>query len=155
MPRVVSGGGGTDNPWTSIAELITLPPPAPPADGDRDGAADVTDNCPLRANPEQYDAHGDDVGDVCDNCSKRANPNQLNTNRDNFGNVCDPDYNDDGRVGIPDFNVLRAQFGKRRGVHADFNPNVDHNGDGVIGLPDFNVLRSYFGGAPGPAGALP
>ena len=51
--------------------------------------------------------------------------------------------------------MLRAQFGKRRGVHADFNPNVDHNGDGVIGLPDFNVLRSYFGGAPGPAGALP
>ncbi len=155
VPRVVAGGGGTDNPWTSITELIALPPPDPPADGDRDGAADSTDNCPLRANPEQYDADGDDVGDVCDNCSRRANANQQNTNRDNFGNVCDPDYNDDGRVGIPDFNVLRAQFGKRSGVHADFNPNVDHNGDGVIGLPDFNVLRSYFGRAPGPAGALP
>ncbi len=155
VPRVVAGGGGTVNPWTSIAETIALPPPDPPADGDRDGAADVTDNCPLRANAEQYDADGDDVGDVCDNCSRRANANQTNSNRDNFGNVCDPDYNDDGRVGIPDFNVLRAQFGKRSGVHADFNPNVDHNGDGVIGLPDFNVLRTYFGGSPGPAGALP
>lgn len=155
VPRVVPGGGGTDNPWTSIAETIALPPPDSPADGDRDGAADVTDNCPLRSNPEQYDADGDNVGDVCDNCSKRANPNQLNTNRDPYGNVCDPDYNGDGRVGIPDFNLLRAQFGKRSGVHADFDPNVDHNGDGVIGLPDFNVLRSYFGSAPGPAGALP
>ena len=50
---------------------------------------------------------------------------------------------------------MRTQFGKRSGIHPDFDPNVDHNGDGVIGLPDFNVLRTYFGGAPGPAGALP
>jgi Zn-dependent metalloprotease len=154
VPRVVPGGGGTDNPWTSIAETIALPPPDPPADDDDDGAADVTDNCPLRANPEQYDADGDDVGDVCDNCSRRANANQLNTNRDPYGNACDPDYDNDERVGISDFNVLRTQFGNRSGVNPAFNPDVDNNGDGVIGLPDFNVLRSFFGGAPGPAGAL-
>ncbi len=101
------------------------------------------------------DADGDDIADGEDNCTLVANTDQRDSNDDGYGNVCDPDYNGDGRVGIPDFNLLRSQFGKRSGVHTDFNPDADHNGDGVIGLPDFNVLRSYFGSAPGPSGALP
>jgi hypothetical protein len=154
VPRVVPGGGGTNNPWTSISEDLELPPPDAPVDGDRDGTTDSTDNCPNASNPEQYDADQDTVGDVCDNCTLRANPGQRNTNRDAFGNICDPDYDGNGVVGLSDFNRMRLQFGKRSSDPA-FDPNVDHNGDGVIGLPDFNVLRTYFGKAPGPAGALP
>lgn len=101
------------------------------------------------------DADGDGIADGQDDCTLVSNADQRDTDSDGYGNVCDPDYNGDGRVGIPDFNLIRSQFGKRSGVDADFDPNVDHNGDGVIGLPDFNVLRSYFGGVPGPSGTLP
>ncbi len=139
--------------WGTWIARIAIPID-PDDDSDGDGAPNATDNCPIAANPAQLDADADTVGDACDNCSQRANADQRNTNGDQYGNVCDPDYNDDGAVGIPDFNLLRTQFGKRSDINRDFNPNVDHNGDGVIGLPDFNVLRSYFGGAPGPAGAL-
>ncbi len=101
--------------------------------------------------PEPPDADGDGVPDDEDNCLELANADQRDTNRDGYGNACDPDYNDDGGVGVPDFNVLRAQFGKDEG-DADFDPDVDHNGDGGVGIPDFSVLRSFFGGPPGPSG---
>jgi len=88
-----------------------------PADGDGDGVADVTDNCPTNANADQADADGDGIGDVCDpnandgplgdldgdgvannadNCSAIANTNQLNTDGDALGDACDPDDDNDG-----------------------------------------------------------
>ncbi len=54
-------------------------------------------------------------------------------------------------MGIPDFNVFRAQFGLTD-EDLTFDPAVDHNGDGAISVPDFGVLRSHFGGPPGPSG---
>ncbi len=152
LPAFGHPGGTGGSRWGTWIARIAMPSDP---DEDSDGIPDATDNCPVASNPAQLDADADAVGDACDNCSQRANAEQRNTNGDQYGNVCDPDYNDDGAVGIPDFNLLRTQFGKRSDINRDFNPNVDHNGDGVIGLPDFNVLRSYFGGAPGPAGALP
>lgn len=38
----------------------------PPPDGDGDGVADYSDNCPNVANPDQADADGDGLGDACD-----------------------------------------------------------------------------------------
>jgi len=52
-----------------------------PADGDGDGVADDSDNCPAVANSDQADADGDGVGDLCDRnafapgVGHAANPN--------------------------------------------------------------------------------
>ncbi|MDJ0868182.1 MAG: FG-GAP-like repeat-containing protein [Myxococcota bacterium] len=123
-------------------------------DADSDGHGDACDNCPERSNRGQENRDRDAWGDLCDNCILDPNDDQRDTNGDAFGNVCDPDYNDDGAVGIPDFNHLRGQFGLTSDDKR-FDPDVDANGDGAIGLPDFNVLRRFFGGPPGPSGVAP
>ena len=99
--------------------------------------------------PPDRDADG--MPDRTDNCVEIANPEQRDADRDGFGDACDPDYNNDGAVGIPDFNVLRSQFGLTD-EDPGFDPAVDHNGDGAIGILDFNVFRSFFGQVPGPSG---
>jgi Putative metal-binding motif/Thrombospondin type 3 repeat len=45
-------------------------------DPDGDLILDCVDNCPLVANPDQYDADFDGVGDRCDNCPWIWNPDQ-------------------------------------------------------------------------------
>jgi len=56
-----------------IAGLQALYPASEPlADGDGDGAPDLTDNCVSTANPNQADADSDGVGDLCDPVRVRA-----------------------------------------------------------------------------------
>ena len=57
-------------------------------DADNDGWADLDDNCPLVANPNQEDVDGDGVGDACDNCMSIANPLQEDANDDGCGDAC-------------------------------------------------------------------
>ena len=57
--------------------------------GDQDGIADVCDNCPDDANPDQADGDSDGLGDICDNCPNDANPNQEDGDEDGVGDVCD------------------------------------------------------------------
>jgi hypothetical protein len=88
----------------------------PGADGDGDGYADLTDNCPGVSNATQADADGDGLGDACDpcpadplndgdgdgicgatdNCPSIANPQQEDRDLDGLGDVCDPDVDGDG-----------------------------------------------------------
>ena len=105
----------------------------------------------LVREPLPDDGDGDGVDDDADNCTEVENADQRDTDGDGFGNACDPDYNNDGAVGIPDFNAFRARFGLTD-TDPGFDPAVDHNGDGAVGIPDFNVFRSYFGQPPGPSG---
>ncbi|MDJ0866229.1 MAG: hypothetical protein QNK03_08990 [Myxococcota bacterium] len=106
------------------------------------GRASALDVC-------DYDDDG--VDDERDNCTLVANADQRDTDQDGYGNQCDPDYNNDGLVGVPDFNVLNAQFGLVDG-DPGYDGNVELTGDGGIGVPDFNVLNEYFGEPPGPSG---
>ncbi len=105
----------------------------------------------LDACESSSDTDGDGVLDAEDNCLEASNAEQRDTDRDGYGNRCDPDYNDDGLVGIPDFNALRAQFGNVE-TDPDYDDNVELTGDGAIGIPDFNVLNALFGLPPGPSG---
>jgi len=79
-------------------------------DGDGDGVADETDNCPQLANASQADADSDGIGDACDdsansngiadadndgisdehdNCPAASNANQQDLDADSVGDVCD------------------------------------------------------------------
>jgi subtilisin family serine protease len=97
------------------------------------------------------DGDGDGVCDPDDNCLDRANPTQLDSNQDGFGNGCDPDYDDDGRVGGPDFSRLVAGFGRSPG-DPGYGDAIDADGDGIVGSAELNLFRDSFGGAPGPSG---
>jgi hypothetical protein len=101
----------------------TTPALTPGTDGDGDGVADASDNCPSTPNPDQADADGDGLGDACDvcpvdpqtttctptnpndadgdgvdnaqdNCPAVANPTQSDSDSDGHGDACDPCPND-------------------------------------------------------------
>jgi hypothetical protein len=58
------------------------------SDFDHDEMSNITDNCPVVANPEQVDQDEDGVGDACDNCPSVSNPAQLDRNGDGTGDAC-------------------------------------------------------------------
>ncbi|MDA0169551.1 hypothetical protein OJ998_10695 [Solirubrobacter taibaiensis] len=59
--------GAADNRDPARVTFTVAPPiVAPPADRDRDGAPDATDNCPDVANSDQADGDADGVGNACD-----------------------------------------------------------------------------------------
>jgi hypothetical protein len=59
------------------------------ADGDGDRAGNICDTCPYRSNPDQADADGDARGDACDNCPAVPNE-QQDSDGDSVGDACDP-----------------------------------------------------------------
>jgi hypothetical protein len=60
---------------------------------------------------------------------------------------CDADFDNNGFVGLEDFNELRTCFGHSASGNC---ANLDCNGNGFIGLGDFNCLREFFGTTPAP-----
>jgi Thrombospondin type 3 repeat/NHL repeat len=79
------------------------------SDQDDDGIADIDDNCPANANPDQTDTDSDGAGDACDadddndaiadgfdNCPLVANAAQGDLDGDGLGDVCDSDLDGDG-----------------------------------------------------------
>jgi hypothetical protein len=104
-----------------------------PLDGDGDGVADGTDNCPAVANANQADFDGDGTGDACDSdldgdgvedsldtCPTIASPNQTDTDGDGLGDVCDPDVDGDQIANASDNCPVSAN-----GNQSDFD------GDGI------------------------
>jgi len=62
---------GTDPEWVT-ADYGNVPLPYPD-DTDRDGVADMCDNCAYIANPDQDDRDADFVGTACDDCPQDPN----------------------------------------------------------------------------------
>ena len=71
-------------------------------DDDGDGLAQVRDNCPAAANPDQADRDRDGVGDACDNCLLVANHDQSDADGDRVGDVCEADAGEPARDGDGD-----------------------------------------------------
>jgi len=91
LNAVHAGGSITINGYTyswenfeTIEDNLTVES----ADADGDGWADLDDNCPEVANPNQEDRDGDGFGDGCDNCMSIANPLQEDANNDGCGDAC-------------------------------------------------------------------
>jgi hypothetical protein len=95
------------------------------------------------------DDDGDGVPDACDNCILEPNADQADVNDDGYGDLCDPDFNDDGLVGVADFNFIRNQFGLACG-DPGFEPVADMRSDCRVGIDDFNRLKRFFSGPPAP-----
>jgi Zn-dependent metalloprotease len=132
LPRVVAGGGGTPNPWSSLPEAL-LPPPDAPADLDLDGVPDSVDVCPVAFDPSQENGDGDATGDLCDNCPYYSHASQTDSDRDGRGNPCEcTDQNGDGQNTVSDLvEINGAIFDPRRAT-----PLCDGNGDGRCDVSD-------------------
>jgi hypothetical protein len=98
-------------------------------DDDADGVPDMSDNCPLIANPSQEDlvdagcyadADADGVPDHADNCPLIANAELLNLDGDELGDACDMDVDGDG--------ITNALDNCERVLNAD---QVDSDRDGL------------------------
>jgi hypothetical protein len=85
----------------------------------------------------------DGIRDDLDVCPDANDSSQCDTNGDGLGNACDADYDDNGGVGISDFNRLRNAMGTAVG-DLGYDPDVDSNCDGIVGIPDFGRFRNLF-----------
>lgn len=126
------------------------PPGSCSVDGDKDGVADASDNCPSVPNPNQSDKDNDGKGDACDsdfgdkdkdgvldpkdNCPIVPNPNQADMDKDKVGDVCDPDIDGDTVINEKDNcqkvpNADQADLDKD-GAGDACDPDID--GDGIL-----------------------
>ncbi|MCE7981937.1 MAG: hypothetical protein DYG89_12145 [Caldilinea sp. CFX5] len=119
------------------------------ADSDNDGTANLKDNCPLLANPSQWDLDQDGKGNACDddddndtvldagdNCPINANQNQADWNNNGKGDLCDDSDNDkvfdayDNCRQIANPSQLDSD---KDGIGDSCDADID--GDGIINLP--------------------
>jgi uncharacterized protein (TIGR03382 family) len=119
----------------------------PPADADKDGVPDSTDNCKTVANANQADADKDGKGDACDddddndgiadgsdNCPKNANKSQIDTDKDGKGDACDGDDDGDGIADAQD-NCPKVKNASQLDTDKDGIGDAcegDADGDGVV-----------------------
>lgn len=80
------------------------------------------------------DTDNDGVPDALDNAYQTINPSQVDADQDMYGNMADGDFDNDGSVGINDFNYLKTNW---YGTDA----NADMNSDGSVGINDFNLFK--------------
>lgn len=88
-------GGGAWQVVKSAPKKIKELSVAEYLDSDQDTVADMSDNCPTKANKGQGDGDKDGFGDACDNCNTDAGP-QDDPDKDGQGNPCDVDDDNDG-----------------------------------------------------------
>ena len=123
----------------TVLELACDPDAA--GDCDDDGALNSDDNCRKVANgPSVPDAGGN---------------SQLDADGDGFGNACDGDFDQDGFVGGPDFDVFLQCFGVTPGpgVGPADDPTCeesDMDGNGLVDAADNELFLAVFNGPPGP-----
>ena len=120
-------------------------------DDDGDTILDLSDNCPLVSNSDQFDLDRDLVGDACDedldgdtipnlddNCPAVSNADQANADTDPEGDSCDLDDDNDG-INDPDDNCPLVANADQADLNGDGTGNLcddDQDGDGILDAPD-------------------
>lgn len=127
-------------------------------DRDRDGVADVEDNCPSIASADQSDIDDDGRGDVCDpdddgdgvddaqdNCPRHANAEQDDSDGDGVGDRCidAPDQfvlrgtlTVDGRLASAPFVVVNEALDNRVSARSSETPDTEGNNFAVVLDPE-------------------
>jgi hypothetical protein len=100
----------------------------------------IDDDCNAATTDEDVDSDGDGVADDIDNCSQTENPGQQDTDSDGYGNMCDADLDNDGAVGVQDFNVFKAAW-LSTSSSGNWNPDADFDSDGAVGVLDFHIFK--------------
>ncbi len=89
----LSGSGGKCSTSAECQQGLVCYAGSCHSDGDGDGIADVIDNCPNVANPDQQDSNNNGVGDACESSQNNTN-NTNNTNNNNANNDTDAGNDD-------------------------------------------------------------
>lgn len=97
-------------------------------DRDGDGKLNDVDNCPDKANPDQFDEDRDLIGDACDLCPPYGTmADNKDSDGDGVGDGCDPDPN-----AIGNHIVMFNGFGSSDVLGAMINPVANWTvGNGV------------------------
>jgi hypothetical protein len=97
----------------------------------------------VGASPDQ---DRDGIADLIDNCTQVANTPQEDADGDGYGNLCDADLDNSGLVNLIDLQMFRQRF-------LTSDPAADLNSDGFVNLVDLQLLKARFLRPPGPKGA--
>lgn len=116
IPQVaVTDAAGTYNVTATAFRLLVN------GDGDGDGVADATDNCPNVANADQSDSDGDGIGDACDTITPASNqaPVVASAAGDAFGIEGDT-LTTSGAFSDPDGDSLTLSASISTGTFTDY-----------------------------------
>ena len=107
-------------------------------DTDGDGIGDDGDGSGVLGDNR---CTGGNTADCDDNCRLTANSGQQDTDADGYGNMCDADLDNDGFVGIFDFNIFKAAW-LTNPSSANWNADADLDSDNFVGIFDFNIFKA-------------
>ena len=136
----------TSSPVVNNGTDILIPELLDDIDGEARDVFDIGAD-EVRISAANPDTDGDGVLDSSDNCTLKANPNQLDADSDGYGNICDADLNNDGIANSLDIPLFMSLFIAR-------DIEVDFNGDGVVNTLDIPGLVALLFKAPGPSGIV-
>jgi hypothetical protein len=131
QPSLVARDGAGHVTTVACGPVEPLPaPPAPPADTDGDGVADMGDNCPAVSNADQSNIDGDAEGDGCD--ADDDNDRVSDAGEARLGtSSSDLDSDDDGLGDGQEDRNGDGRKGKRETHPARFDTDRDGLGDGL------------------------
>ncbi|MFM7259958.1 MAG: thrombospondin type 3 repeat-containing protein, partial [bacterium] len=130
---------GYNATWTDLGGN-TFADICPEDDLDADGVADIVDNCPGIANPDQIDCDGNGTGDACDIA---AGAEDINLNGVLDQCECLGDVLADGLVNGADLGALLAYWGPV--TSSPISQACDINRSGVIDAADLTIVLSSWG----------
>jgi hypothetical protein len=116
-------------------------------------SGNVLDHFRIEKGPALLDQDQDGVPDPSDDCLLKANPDQRDTDLDGYGNLCDGDFDGDGAVGGSDFSLFKLAYLKAQG-DPGYQADIDLDGDGAVDGADFSRFKAMYLGAPGPSGLV-